>query len=233
MEIKNKALLLAVIPFRERDAVLHFLCEDHGLCTAMARGFFAGKRRFGFAVDYFNLLNLGMKQGRGNMYNLSWAEPLRIFEGIRTSLPASGAGMMLLAVVKWIASDAPPNKDAFNTVVTGLTGIEQAENPWPVAVRGVLALLECYGFSLTGRTCALCNQQMDTPYGISRQGLPVCQECCRKGCRRLSPAFLAALQGQATQGLLPMLQDLEFILQGILERPVNLHAFLQLQATAT
>ena len=230
MEIKTKALLLAVFPFREKDAVLHFLCEDYGFCPAMARGFFTSRRRFGFAVDYFNLLSLGMKQGRGDMYSLAWAEPLKTFDGIRSSLTATGAGMMLLAVVRWVAGDAPANRDAFNSVVVSLSEIEQAEEPWSVAVKGVIRFLEYHGIPLKGQACASCNGAMDLPYGISNQGMPVCKNCCDKGCRRLSQSFLGLLQGHATQDIMPAIQDLEFFLHGILERPVDLQSFLGLDA---
>lgn len=231
MEIKTRALLLTVTPFQERDAIVHFLCEDMGLCTAMARGFYSSKKKYGFSVDYFNLLNIDLKKGRGNMHNLVWAEPVYMFEGIRASLAASGAAMMMLAVVRQVAVIAPAN--GFDSVVDALYSIEKASEPWSEGALGVLNYMNSHGFSLWGDTCAGCGQAIRLPFGISVQGRPLCKTCCSGRSRRLSDEFLTILQNGTAGMPGPLIRDLDCFVQAITGRPVNLLRFLQLEAGQT
>jgi len=228
MEIKTKALLLTVTPFREKDAIVHFLCEDSGVYTAMARGFYGNNKKYGFAVDYFNLLNIELKKGRGDMYNLSWVEPVHVFEGIRAALSVSGAAMMLLAVVRQVAAIAPGH--GFSSITDALHAIEQTSEPWSEAGLGILNYMYSHGFSLWGSTCAECGRKIDLPFGISSQGRPLCKSCCGGQSRHLSKEFLAVLKKETADAPGPMVRDLDYFVQSITGRPVNLLRFLQLVA---
>jgi len=228
MEIKNRAILLSVTPFREKDAVVRFLCEDTGICPAIVRGFYSSKKKYGFALDYFNLLDIDLKKGRGSMYNLSWAEPLHVFEGIRSSLTAYGAAMMLLAVIRQISGHAPAS--GFNIVVNALNFIEQADEPWSASVLGILNYMKTHGFSLWEDTCANCGRSIKLPTGISVHGRPLCKTCCKNRCRHLSEDFLAVLQKGTASNTRALVKDLDFFVQAITEHSVNLERFLQLQA---
>ena len=229
MEIKTKALVLAITPFREKDAIVEFLCESDGRCSAMARGFFTSKKRFGFAVDYFNLLGVGLKKGRSTMYTLAWAEPLRVFTGLRASLKQGACAMMLLSVVRTVAMDAPGSPCGFNRVTDTLALLDRGGEAWSLAIRGILDYLKCHGFPLVGSPCSLCGRSMNEPAGISIQGRPVCSSCCTSGCKRFSRDFLNLVRGEGDANPSVALKDLEFFVQGVTERRTDLHRFLEMQ----
>ena len=230
MEIRNKALVLAITPFKEKDAIVQLLCETQGHCSAMTRGFFTSRRRFGFAIDYFNLLNVGLRKGRSSMYTLSWAEPVRVFGNLRESLERNAAAMMLLSVVRAVAAQAPASPGGFVKVVESLGLVnDTAIDPWYGSVRGILDYLGCQGFSLTGGVCAGCGRSITEPVGLTRDGRPLCRACCGPRCRRLSSDFLAVLKGVTVHDPVFVVKDLEFFVQTVVERRLDIQRFLQIR----
>ena len=229
METKTKALVLSITPFREKDAIVEFLCESDGRCSAMARGFFTSRKRFGFAVDYFNLLNLGMKKGRSSMYTLSWAETLKTFADLRTSLEHGACAMMVLGVVRTVAMDAPDSPCGFARVTDTLDRLNHGQEPWSTGIKGILEYLDCHGFPLIGAACAGCGRTMAEPAGISAHGRPMCSSCCGMGCKRVSTDFMNFIRGEGDANPDIALKDLEFFVQGITERRIDLHRFLEIQ----
>lgn len=84
--IRCDAILLRSVDFGESDRIVHFLTEDQGRLTAIAKGARRSKRRFPGTLDVFNRLRIeGRQKTRSSMAFLMKAELIDPYLGLRES----------------------------------------------------------------------------------------------------------------------------------------------------
>ena len=232
MEVITEALILSIIPYREKDLILELVTKDEGLCSALARGSVASKKRYGFSLDYFNLLRVSLKKGRTKgMYRLQWSEPIEVFEGFRTDLSRYSAGMMLLYIIKIAIRHTNPDDISFSEVLSWIKELDKNDKPWIYSVKQVVDLFERLGFPLKNTSCFNCSKELSIAGCIDNQSHPLCGLCCNinRG-YRLDQGFLDVISGKSQDNIKisNIIKDLEHFVQGIIEKNVDLQRFYQL-----
>ena len=167
------------------------------------------------------------------MYRLQWSEPIKVFEGFRTDLSRYAAGMMLLYIIKIVLRHSSPDDTSFSEILRWIKELDKSNIPWIYSVRQAVDLFERLGFPLRNTTCFNCSKHLSIAGCIDNQSHPLCELCCNihRG-HRLDQGFLDIISGNIESEeqikISRIIKDLEYFIQGIIEKNVELQRFYQL-----
>jgi DNA repair protein RecO (recombination protein O) len=195
--ISTRALLLRATPYRDADLVVDLLSVEHGRLAALARGARKSRRRFGGVLDYFNLLEVELRLGRGGLGSLRGAELVSSWEAVRSDVDAYCVGSHFLDVARLGSREGESADPLFRLLLGGLDALQRGGDPPSVArVFQVQALAEL-GYAPVPQLCPGC----DTPLGeraAAGRAVLTCPACAAAGATVLSPGAVRSLQAAAS-----------------------------------
>jgi DNA repair protein RecO (recombination protein O) len=200
--ILTEALVLRSRDFGESDRILQLLTPETARITVIAKGARRSKKRFGGALDLFNLLRVQIERRRtAGLARLDGALLLESLDPLRRH-PARFA--LACYLIEWIARLAPEGAaraDAQRLFAFTLDALRTAASREPDArLRTLLELraLDALGLRPELRGCVRCGG----PLGAGRvafhvgEGGPLCEGCARgsEGVLELHLGTLRALE---------------------------------------
>lgn len=210
--VATPAIVLATLRYGDTSKIVRLATRDLGIQSAIAKGAFRPKSRFGAALQVLSdgQAQLYMKEGR-DLQTLGAFDLQRLRAGLAGALDRFTAATALAEVMLRCAP-ASPHPAAFDTLRTALDALEIAP---PVAVevvglRSLWKLVAVLGFAPSLEHCARCAVPLDLAQGIAfspRDGGALCPRCATGlPVSRLTAQDAAGLRSLVTgEGELPLL----------------------------
>jgi DNA repair protein RecO (recombination protein O) len=196
---KLLAVVLRTVDYGERDRVVTLLSRERGKLSAFARGARSSQRRFGGALEPFNLLSTELTERGGDLWVLESAQVERAFGAVRGDLARIACASYAVELARELVRDAEPHEDLFDRVVSYLERLDAAPaEPWDLR-RFELDALRAAGLMPSLDGCARCGRPSgDAPTRFDpAQGGVLCAEClpfAAPGSPEVSVDALAALR---------------------------------------
>jgi len=170
-EAKDHALLLRRIPYSDTSLVCHFLTEEHGRITLMARGARRAKSPFRGALEPLYALNIRWRMGRTGMGTL-----VDIERGARlVSEVYDLDGLELSALASGLFQDGDPH--GYQELTEAL--MMMRDRPVDSALCcAVWRLLELSGWVSNFEHCWVCGSEADARLSmVWQEGQLTCSSC--------------------------------------------------------
>ncbi len=110
---KLRALVLQATDYGESDRVVALLSEERGKLSAFAHGARASRRRFGGALEPFNLLAAELRERPGGLWTLESAAVLRGFGAVRGELARIACAAYACDVARSLVREQEAHPDLF------------------------------------------------------------------------------------------------------------------------
>ena len=186
----------------EADRVVTLLCPDKGKIDAVARGARRPRNRLVGLTLPFNLLRMSLFKGHG-LDQLSQAEGIKSFQGLRGDLTKLACASYLAELVMEFLPEHEPNPAVFNLFVRSLASLEQNHPPENLLRFFELRLMDLSGFRPSLDACLACGAPwdgFDEVLFAPADGGFYCRECAKNASVALSAVGRETLQAMR-QGL--------------------------------
>lgn len=196
------ALVLRLTPYKDTDLVVQLLARGLGRVSAFARGARASKKRFAGALEPFQLLDVELEPGRGELSLLQNASVKRAFLGLRADLGAMAHAGYAAELAREMTRDHEP-ADALLALSIAFLEVLDARPATSAELRALeLGALDAAGFAPELSRCARCGGELPaSPCFDADAGGLACLRCARPGAPRLAPAAADALRVLQSGGL--------------------------------
>jgi DNA repair protein RecO (recombination protein O) len=180
--VATPAIVLATLRYGDTSKIVRLATRDLGVQSAIAKGAFRPKSRFGAALQVLSdgQAQLYMKEGR-DLQTLGAFDLQKLRVGLATALDRYAAANALAEVMLRCAP-AAPNAAAFDVLRMGLDALEIAPEVATevIALRSLWQLVAALGFAPSMEHCARCAAPLDLKGGIvfsPRDGGALCPSC--------------------------------------------------------
>lgn len=191
--ISTRALLLRATPYRDSDLVVDLLTAGHGRVAALARGARKSRRRFGGALDYFNLLRVELRRGRGGLGSLGGADLLDCWDALRTDVDAYCAGSHLLDLARLGTREGGTAPELFRLLLGGLDALQGGADPASLPRVFQVQALAGFGYAPGGRHCPGCGVALEGAAAAAGPGRVTCRACAAPAAAVLSAGAVRTL----------------------------------------
>ncbi len=199
MLLASPAIVLSALRYGETSKIVRLSTRDHGVQSAIAKGAFRPKSRFGGALQ---LLSEGqaqwlMKEHR-ELNILTAFDLRRLHVGLTEDLERYAIACALAEVILRFAPP-DPHPESFDVLQQALTELEAAprESLEPLGFRLLWRLVSVLGFAPSLEACVIDGVQLDAggmlPFS-TREGGALCPACAsQRGATNLPPEDRADL----------------------------------------
>jgi DNA repair protein RecO (recombination protein O) len=196
---KLRAVVLRTVDYGERDRIVTLFSLERGKLSAFARGARSSQRRFGGALEPFNLLAAELTERGGDLWVLESASVERAFGAVRGDLARIACASYAVELARELVRDAEPHEDLFDRLVAYLERLDAAPaQPWDL--RGFeLDALRAAGLMPALDGCARCGRPSGdeaTRLDPAQGGVlcPACLPLAAPGSPEVGSVALAALR---------------------------------------
>ena len=181
--VTTTGLVVGGMNYRETDRIVTLVTADQGKVRALARGARHSRRRFGGALQPFQLVQLVVTPpGRGGLWLLHEAEVLRPFAVAQDPL-RYGAATYATELVREFVPEGVADQRALDLLVELLVRLDRGEPPLVQLVGTLVSVLDLAGVLPPWDRCVRCDRV--APEGKAgrfdvRRGL-VCSRCGQGG----------------------------------------------------
>ncbi len=118
-------LVLRVIPFQEKDKIVHLLTLNHGRISIIARNA-VNSRRFGSALDLFSAAEFTFTDKRdGNLGFLEAVEIKRPFDGLRRDYSLFCAASFCAELIERLVPERMVQQETFKLLANTWAGLDE------------------------------------------------------------------------------------------------------------
>lgn len=172
-----EALLLRKTPYGESDVVATLLTPAMGRVGALARGARSSKKRFGGALDFFNVFRAEISQSRGGMLKLLGVELVRSYGGIMTDVDRFAAGGHFLEIARLGTREDDPSPEFFHLLQSALEALNAGCDEKSLVRVFQARWLAAMGYGLGAADCAGCGAPLGEGGATFHDFAPVCAPC--------------------------------------------------------
>jgi DNA repair protein RecO (recombination protein O) len=197
--VKLRAVVLRSVDYGERDRVVTLFSRERGKLSAFARGARSSQRRFGGALEPFNLLAAELTERGGDLWVRESASVERAFGAVRGDRARIACASYAGELARELVRDAEPHEDLFDRLVAYLERLDAAPaQPWDL--RGFeLDALRAAGLMPALDGCARCGRPSGdeaTRLDPAQGGVlcPACLPLAAPGSPEVGSVALAALR---------------------------------------
>ncbi|MBI5324220.1 MAG: DNA repair protein RecO [Ignavibacteriae bacterium] len=150
MIVKTEAIVLKSIKYSDTSKIISLFSSDFGRITLIAKGARQTKSKFGAALEPMSVSNVCfyMKSTK-DLYTLSGADNVLIFNNILNSLESIGCGMMILESVIQTLIEHETNKNLYVLLKNSLIKINNSKSDYfSIFCKFQLELSHNLGFSM-------------------------------------------------------------------------------------
>lgn len=155
-----EAFLLRSVKYGESDVVATLLTPTLGSVAALARGARKSLKRFGAALDFFNLLRAEVKPSRAGMPTLLSVELVKSFSRPREDMAAYAAAHHLLEVANLATRENDTAPEIFAQLLGTFEALEAGGDAKSLARAFEIRAISILGYSLGGAHCAHCGEAL-------------------------------------------------------------------------
>jgi len=180
--VTTESLTLRRFDFSDTSQVAHLLTRSSGRLNALAKGIKRSKRAAIFDLFSHGRLTF-LPRPSGQLQLVTEYDAIATFPAIRASLPRLHAALYFLELAIEIVPEGEPNAAAFDTLLSGLRGLEaEAPASAPALVLSFeLEFLSLGGFAPRAGSCLSCGKDVGRapePFRFSPgEGGFLCRDC--------------------------------------------------------
>ncbi|MBF0368517.1 MAG: DNA repair protein RecO [Magnetococcales bacterium] len=188
MRIRDEALVLRRIPFRNTSLVVHFLTRERGFLAALAKGVRKSRRGERAALAGFHTVEV-LCQGRasGGLVTLTGVEIHTSRHHIQTDAKGLAAAQLLLEIAYRHCPPGEPQPVFFAELTEGLDLMDAGGDPLTVTVALQGRMLRQLGYGWQLDRCAGCGGEGDFAWFSPKSCRAVCRGCGEPWADRLLP----------------------------------------------
>lgn len=192
-----EALLLRSIHYRDSDLVVTLATPSLGKIGALARGARKSLKRFGSALDYFNVLRAEIKPARSGLATLAGVELVKSYNRPRAEMDAYFAASHYLEVARLGGREGDSSPELYHLLVESLEALEKGARPEHLTRVFRIRLVSLMGYSLTASDCPHCGASLT---GGARyvHGAPSCHGCAGTAGEKISAGSVKTLNAALT-----------------------------------
>lgn len=198
------AIVLRTVAYGENDVIAHLLVRGRGRVSAFARGARSSRRRFGGALEPFQLVEVLLAERRGQeLWMLREAAVAEAFAGLRDDLHRIAHAGYAAELAHELSRPAEPADELFVLLAEFLERLASGAATSARLRALELRALAAAGLSPELSACARCGASV--PWGkaafdVDAGGL-ACARCAHPGALLLTPGARAALAQLQRAGL--------------------------------
>lgn len=183
--LADEAIVVGLMDYRETDRIIHLFTKEHGRMSGLARGAKKSVKRFGGAFELFARLSLNFIPSE-NLANISAAEPLTIYPGIRKAIDNIAHASYACELVSALTPERLSNKRVYRLLSTYLEHLDAAPADPSDRHFFEINLLNVLGYRPPLDSCSGCGAAVAEEGGFWSPGQVhgiFCKRCCRGGFR--------------------------------------------------
>lgn len=174
----DQAVVLGGLDYGDSDRVIHLLTRERGKLPAFAAGARKSRRRFAGALEPFTVLDVRLKEGRGEMVFLESCSVLEGHGGLRADLARLAHAGHATELCRELCKEREPNPDLFLSLVGYLGKLAVSEADPSELLAFELEVLHQVGFAPRLGDCAICQGSLEGPLLFDpAHGGVVCPRC--------------------------------------------------------
>lgn len=164
------------VRYGDSDLVATLLTPSMGVVGALARGARKSQKRFGAALDFFNLMRAEVRPSRSGMPALLSVEFVSAYARPRSDMDAYAAAHHMLEVANLGTRENDTAPAMWRLVTSALAALEEGGDPVAVGRIFQIRAIGLLGYSLGGETCAACGSALLGP-AVFVDFMPRCASC--------------------------------------------------------
>ena len=176
MYLTTKALVLRLMDYNDRDALLTVLTEDQGKLTVKARGLRRKNSPLIAACQLLSFSEFTLFEYRGQ-YTINEARPVALFQGLRRDLEKLSLGTYFAQVAEVLSQEDLPIPELLRLVLNCLYSLDKLDKPQQL-IKAVFELraaaISGYFPDITG--CHICGAPSADRFDLSEGDLD-CAYC--------------------------------------------------------
>jgi DNA repair protein RecO (recombination protein O) len=233
----TNAIVIRSLNYGESDKIITFFTKDFGKLKGIAKGARRSRKRFQNALGLFSHLRLFFfdKEGLG-LVRAESCDILHSFPKIKEDLKKILYGNYYLELVNEMAGEREANRQAFELLLSFLSGLEEANLQEEQLRIFEVRMLSLFGYRPNMRRCDLCKKdweglkEIPVVFFSLERGALICEHCSKMR-NNLIPLSLgtARLIEKISQAELPRVERLRFTLQALSESRELLPKFISYQ----
>lgn len=229
--VRSAAILLRRTDYGDSDRVVALLTADHGRVSLLARSARASKKRFGAALEPFQIVEIAFAEGPGELGTLREARVLRAFPRLTADLTAMTVGGEAIERLRAVLPEHHAEPRAFEALSDLFALLERGHALETASVRFELRVLSVLGQAPLLSACVACGRRLGEGraalFSGARGGV-VCR-ACGGGPVSLAGATVTAMRASMGAGWMDVAMDARVLA----EAREALEAFVAHHARAT
>jgi DNA repair protein RecO (recombination protein O) len=121
--VKDEAIILATMDYRDADRIVTLFCRDHGKLSAVAKGARRSRKRFGGALELFARLNVSISLQDG-LSSLGECDILTVYPHIRSDFNCIAQSAYACELSAALLPEQLPNQRLFRLLAAYLDHLD-------------------------------------------------------------------------------------------------------------
>lgn len=192
----EQAVVLGGVDYGDSDRVIQLLSRGRGRVGAFAAGARRSRRRFAGALEPFTVLDVRLKEGRGDLLFLESCSVVEGHGGLRNDLARLAHAGHATELCRELCREREPHEELFHSLVGYLGELSRREADPSELLAFELEVLHQVGFAPRLGDCAICQGTLAGPILFDpAHGGAVCHRCAAMafpGAFRIGEAALEA-----------------------------------------
>jgi len=185
--LTSQGFLIRRLEYGDTDLILTFLTNNHGKISTLAKSAKKSVKRFGGILEFFYLLELIIRPGKGNKPAiLQTASLVRPYENIRTNVIHTAYASYWAEIIYHFFEDHTSQDVIYHLFEFVLEKLNQQSIPADVLhILFQMRFLKESGFQPNFMQCSCCQKSLDQLAGSTccfdlKKGSIVCQSCLKQ-----------------------------------------------------
>ncbi len=190
-----RAIVVGRQDYGEADRILRLMTAELGRISVLARHARKSRKRFGGRLDLGNVLEVGLKRGRGELYLLTDCELHAGHPHLRNDLYRISLAGYACELCGGLAQEDRPEPRLFGLLEVALLVLEACTSGPGLAYRAGLEAkaLTFAGFTPSLERCAVCDEALVSPLAWSPSAGGAVHRHCGEG-EEVTPDWVAAVE---------------------------------------
>lgn len=200
--VRSEAILLRRTDYGDADRVVTLLTAERGRVSLLARSARSSRRRFGAALEPFQVIEVAFADGPGELGTLREARVVRAFAALTADLTRMTVAGEAIERLRGILPEHHPEPRALAALADLFALLDEGRDVQTAAVRFELRALSVLGHAPLLTACVACGRALEPRraalFSAARGGV-VCR-ACGGGPISLAGATVAAMRASAGAG---------------------------------
>lgn len=200
--VRSEAILLRRTDYGDADRVVMLLTAERGRVSLLARSARSSRKRFGAALEPFQVIEVAFAEGPGELGTLREARVLRAFASLTADLTRMTVAGEAIERLRGVLPEHHPEPRALTALADLFTLLDEGRDVETAAVRFELRALAVLGHAPLLTACVACGRPLEpgrTALFSGGRGGVVCR-ACGGGPISLGGATVAAMRASTGAG---------------------------------